>query len=183
MTFVAMPPSICVTLSTSRKTSPWISTSFGSSDASGASASDRAHDRVVAEPRPCRVRARPVEDELRVEVAEAAGLDRVVRRLEHHDEIGVETVALEEAGQRALAGGQLLAPEEEVAERRARARELDHHREPALHVGRAEADDPAVLDAARQVVLRGNGVVVPGEHDAARGRRERCRRRTPAPQA
>ena len=166
ITFVAIPPSICVTLSTSRKTRPSISTSCGSMDARR-EPRDGAHDRVVAEPRPRGVRARPTEHELRVEVAETSGLDRVVRRLEHHDEIGVEAVPLEEGRQRALACGQLLAPEVEVAERRARAREFEHHRDAALHVRRAEADDPSVLDPPGEVVLSRNGVVVAREHDAA----------------
>ena len=82
--------------------------------------------------------------------------------------LGVQPVPFEEPGQRALARRQLLAPEEEVAERNAGASELDHHREAALHVRRAEANDPAVVDPAGQVVLRGHGVVVPREHDLPR---------------
>ena len=41
--------------------------------------------------------------------------------------------------------------------------QLHHHGQRALHVHRAEAVDDAVLDAARDVVLRGNGVDVPGQ--------------------
>ena len=65
------------------------------------------------------------------------------------------------------------------------ARELDHDGEPALHVARAEPDHRAVVDPAREVALRRDGVRVPGEEDQRAGR---CasrrgatrRRRTPA---
>ena len=107
-----------------------------------------------------------MEHDPRVQVPQAAGLDRVVGGFEHHDEVGVEPVPLEEGRQRALARGQLLAAEEEVAERRVRAGELDHDRDTTLHVGGAEPDDPAVLDTAWEVLLRGHGVVMAGEHHA-----------------
>ena len=49
--------------------------------------------------------------------------------------------------------------------------ELEHHREAALHVARAESDDGAVLDPAGDVLLGRNGVVVAGEHDERRAPR------------
>ena len=173
-----------VTLSTSRKTSPSISTSCGSRRASGASASTA---RMIALS-PSHGRAEcalsPWKTSSRVQVAEAARLDRVVGRLEHDDELGVEPVPLEEAGQRALARGQLLAPEEEVAERRARrarARSSPRAR-PSCRVAPRPTTQPSSIRPG-QVVLRGHGVVVPREHDLRRDRTERCRRRTPARRA
>ena len=72
-------------------------------------------------------------------------------------------------GQRVLGRAELLAREEEQREVVGElgavgpAGELDHHREAALHVARAEADDRAVLDPAGQVALRRDGVGVAGE--------------------
>ena len=113
----------------------------------------------------------PFEDDARVEVAEAAELERVVGRLEadHERRLVDHRRRLEDAGQRVLVRPELLAREEEQAEVvgelgvRRPARELDHHGEPALHVGRAEPVDSAVLDPAGQVALRGTVSVWPGE--------------------
>ena len=99
-----------------------------------------AVDRVVGEPRARRVARDAVEAPGRVDVAEAARVDRVVGRLHHHHELGGERVAREQRRQRALGERQLLAAEEQRAERRAVAHELDHHRERALHVAGAEAE-------------------------------------------
>ena len=129
---------------------------------------ERERDRVHAEPRPRRVRGRALEDDARVEVAEAAELQRVVGRLEADHELRLvdEAGALEDAGQRVLGRAELLAREEEEREVVGElglgrpAGELDHHREPALHVARAEADDGTVLDPAGQVALGGDGVGV-----------------------
>ncbi len=43
------------------------------------------------------------------------------------------------------------------------AGELDHHGETALHVRRTETVDRALVDPARKIPLRGNGVGVPCE--------------------
>ena len=99
----------------------------------------------------------------RVDVAEAAGVDRVVGRLHHHDELGGERVALEQRRERAVGDGQLLAAEEQRAERRAVADELDHHRERALHVAGAEPDHAVAVAAPRPVALGGDGVEVAAE--------------------
>ena len=142
---------------------------------------DGVLDRVLPLPGPRRVRALALEDELGVQVAEAAHVERRVRGLEDDGELGLERVRArrEEGGKRALLLRQLLAWEEEErdvgGELRALlvepARELDHHREPALHVARAEAVDEAVLDRAGDVPLRGNRVQVAGEEDERRVRR------------
>ena len=65
--------------------------------------------------------------------------------------------------ERALGGGQLLAAEEQQVDVRARQRELDHHRERALHVARAEPVHALGVAPARQVALRRHGVEVAGE--------------------
>ena len=94
-------------------------------------------------------------------------------------------------GKRVLGRPELLAREEEEAEVVGEVRlrrppgELDHHREAALHVARAQADDGAVLDATGQVSLGGDGVRVPGEqHERltrALGEEQRSRRRRARP--
>ena len=116
----------------------------------------------------------PVEGPRRVDVAQAAGVDRVGRRLHDDHEVGVaqRRLALEQPGERALGDRQLLAPEEHVAEvdrrRRARQRQLDHHGERALHVGGAEPVDRVGVAPAGTVALRRDGVEVPGqEHERA----------------
>ena len=90
------------------------------------------------------------------------------------DQSGVEQLRapFEEGRERALLRTDLLAREEEEAEVEGEAgglggpaRELDHHREPALHVARAEPDDGAALAAAGHVVLRGHRVEVPRKDD------------------
>ncbi len=107
-----------------------------------------------------------------VHVAEAPRLDREVGGLEQDREVGRagELRALEEVGQRAELGGQLLLPEQEqrhvdrtgVGEREL-ADELDGDRNATLHVGRAAAVHGAVRDPARHVVLGRDGVVVADE--------------------
>ena len=82
ITFVAIPPWICVTLSTSRKSSPSITTSRGSSSSTSRSPSNASLTAFTPEPRPRRVGRAALEDDARVEVAEAAELERVVGRLE-----------------------------------------------------------------------------------------------------
>ena len=83
-----------------------------------------------------------------------------------------------------LLRAELLAREEEQAQVVGElglgrpARELDHHGEPALHVGRAEPVDRAVLDPAREVPLRGNGVRVAGEQHERPARALRVERAT-----
>ncbi len=103
--------------------------------------------------------ADPCVDQPCVQVAEAAGLDRVVGRLHHHDQLGLcnLTAFLEELRQRAFAGGELLASEEQVGEIKLRlgerSRQLDHHGEAALHIARTEPDHHAVLEHPWEVVL------------------------------
>jgi hypothetical protein len=113
------------------------------------------------------MRALAAKRQARVQVAEAARVDLVVGRLHHHHEVALEPVALEEPRQRRLPGRQLLAPEEEVTERGAGARELEHHRAAALHVRGSETDHEPVLDTSGQVALRRHRVEVAREHDAA----------------
>ena len=113
---------------------------------------ERLLDRVLGRPRPRRVAADAVEDDPRVQVAEAAGLDRVVGRLEQDREPASWTSAgaVEERRQRAELGRQLLLAERKQREVDLqldcalveRPRELEHHGEPALHVARAEPDAP-----------------------------------------
>ncbi len=135
-------------------------------------------ERAVGEPRTCRVSARPVEGEAGDDVAEAAGLDRQVGRLEHHREgrLVDETRALEERGEGVVLGRKLFAAEEKESDiagpgRRVQiTRELERDREPSLHVACSEPVHEAALDATRDVVLRRNRVVVGREHD------QRCAR-------
>ena len=116
-----------------------------------------------------------VEVEARVQVAETARLDGDVRGLEQDRERRLvhDARLVEERRERAELGRQLLLAEDEERQVDGRLdaaavelpRELEQHGEPALHVARAEADDRAVLDPARDVLLCGNGVVVAREHD------------------
>jgi hypothetical protein len=120
------------------------------------------------------VGALAAEDEHGVQVAQAARVDLGVGRLEHDDEVGVEHERRlgKDPREGALLRWELLADEEEEREiaaelrpARGPVRELDHDGEPALHVARPEAFDPAVLDPAGEVPLFGHGVEVPREQD------------------
>ena len=98
-----------------------------------------------------------------------------VGRLEQDRELRLvhDARVVEEVRERAELGRQLLLAEREQREVDLRldaalvelARELEHDREPALHVAGAEPDDGAVLDPAGHVLLRRHGVVVACEHD------------------
>jgi GTP-binding protein HflX len=126
-------------------------------------------DRIAARPRPGRVRALAVELDPGLQVSQAPGVEDRVRGLEHDGKLGArEHAARERRWERALLERDLLAREEDVAGRRLRARELEHHRDAAFHVARAEAVHGAVRDPSRQVLLRRNRVEVTGEGDRRR---------------
>ena len=173
MTLSATPPAICVTLRHLGEHQALDVDRLGRYPGEGEEPLDRGGDRVRPLPGTGRVGSRTVKRERRVEVAEAPGLNRVVRRLEDDGEIGLAQLRarLEHLRQGALVGRQLLPGEEEEADVQLPLgsgpveplRELEHDRETALHVGRAEADDPAVLDSPGQVVLGGDRVQMPGE--------------------
>ena len=196
MTFEAIPPWIRVALSTSTNVSPPTSTSSGGTATTGASPSTARSIALT----PCQGRAEWALSPWNVSVAlrlpRQPGVDRVVGRLEHDDKVGLEHERRlgEDAREGALLGRELLPHEEQKREvertwRAGRpAGQLDHHGDPALHVARAEADHPAVLDPPGDVVLGGHGVEVACEQDerrvrCARSRRgapRRCRRRAEA---
>ena len=147
---------------TSTNVRPESSTSRGGTGRTRARPSTARSIAFTPGPRARGVGALAVPDELGDEVPEAAGVERVVRRLEHDREVGLEHLrdGGEERRERALRLGELLAREEEKPEVEASgvpasssaARELDHHRDAALHVARPEAVDAAVLDPPRDVV-------------------------------
>ena len=185
MTLSAIPAWSRVTETTSRNSSPFTTAARGGKLEERHETADGALERAVGEPRPRGVPARAVERELGDDVAEAPGLDREVRRLEHDRERGL----VHELRSRRRAQGAGCARPAAPRDRRAEARrrsgrgagsssrdELDRDREPALHVARADAVHGAVRDAPRKVVLRRDGVVVGCEHDqrrpGRRGRRE-----------
>ena len=145
----------------------------------GRETGDRALDGVVGLPRPRGMAAPPREREARGEMPEAPCLQLAVRRLEHNREGGVVNGARagEQGGERVVLCRELLAPEEQqpdVVPPRLAVRELAHELErdgnASFHVARAQAVDGASRDPARQVVLRRNGVVVPGEDHERRRR-------------
>src|SRR5437763_188835 len=124
-------------------------------------------------PPPRRVGADSRKGGLRAQVADAADVELVVRRLEHDYEIGLSGLrtGLQELGHRAFLSRELLADEEEKAEvelglgGERPLGKLEHHGHAALHVARPEADDRIAFYQPRKVVLRGNGVEMAGEQD------------------
>ena len=74
-------------------------------------------DGVLTGPRPRRVRTDSPKGELRAQVADAADVELVVRRLEHDYELGLSGLrtGLQELGHRAFLSRELLADEEEKA--------------------------------------------------------------------
>ncbi len=140
---------------------------------------DRAMDRVVGEPWPRGVTGDAVERHSRREIADTAGLDRQVGRLEQQREVRLvdERCRVEEGGEGVVLRWKLLATEEEernVDASRLRGCELPYELErdgdAALHVARATPVNGAARDVAGHVVLCGDGVVVAGEHEERRSR-------------
>jgi GTP-binding protein HflX len=130
---------------------------------------DEGVDRVSPRPGARRVRALTFELDARLEVPETAGVEDRVRRLEHDGELRPgENAGGEHRRQRALLDCDLLAREEEVARRHPCPGELDHHRDAALHVARAETVHRSVVRAAREVALLRDGVEVAGQQDRSR---------------
>ncbi len=127
-------------------------------------------DRVAARPRPGRVRAFAVELDAGLQVSDAAGVEDRVRGLEHDGELcACEHAAREGSGKRTLLERDLLTREEDVARRHTRARELEHHRDAALHVACTEAVHGSAGDSSRKVLLRRHRVDVTGERDRRGG--------------
>jgi len=123
---------------------------------------DERVDRVPPRPRPGRVGALAVEVDPRLEVPEAAGVEDAVRRLEHDRELEpAEHAAREDGGERTLLERHFLAREEDVPGGEPRPRELEHHRDAALHVASAKAVHDAVVEPARDVPLRRHRVEMP----------------------
>jgi GTPase len=138
---------------------------------------DGVLDRVVGEPRSSRMAARAVEDELGVDVADAAGVHLSVGRLQQHRERGFvhEVGLLEQEGQRIPLGRQLLLAEQHQPDVEPRgadlpevAGELQRNCEATLHVARSEAMHGAVRDSAGNVALRRHRVVVADEQQQRR---------------
>ena len=96
-------------------------------------------------------------------------MDGIGGRLQHDRQVrAVETgLAGEQRLQRALGGGHLLAPEEDIADvdsgLELRERQLEHHCDAALHVAGAETLDAPVHATAGPVALSGDGVEMAGE--------------------
>jgi GTPase len=138
---------------------------------------DRVLDRVVRQPRPAGVPARPPKGEHRREVTEASNVHLAVGRLEQDREPGLVHGARagEEGRERIVLGRELLAAEEEKRDVAGPglfvceiADELERDSEAALHVACSEPAHGPVRDAPRQVVLGRDRVVVAGEDDEGR---------------
>jgi GTPase len=131
---------------------------------------DECMDRVAPRPRPGGMRALPVEVEASLQVADTAGMQDRVGRLEHDGQLGAgEHAAREHGRQRALLERHLLAREEDVTRRRLSPGELEHHRDSALHVARPKAVHRTVGHPAGKVLLRRHGVDVAREGNRRRG--------------
>ena len=150
----------------------------------------REVDGAAPEPRPRGVSGDPFEPRGRDDVAEAAYIDDVVGRLEHHDELRLAELGKlgEQPRDRAERDRQLLAREEQKRDRNSGRQngrcgtgglratgpaqplgEFEHDRDAALHVAGAEAGDHAVSELRRQVALRRDGVDVAPEQEAGAG--------------
>ena len=168
-----MPPWICVTDTTSRKTRPSTSTSRGSASQHVLQPVERERDRVDAEPRSRRMRGAALEDDPRVQVAEATELQRVVGGLQTDHELRLVDEAASARRRRAAGSRPGRAP---LAGRRAaQGRRRARPRPPSARARssrrgrpscpRRRARDPAVLDPAREVSLGRNGVGVARQQD------------------
>jgi GTPase len=127
-------------------------------------------NRIAAGPRPRRVSALADERNASLQVAQAAGVEDPVRRLEHDRKLhACEHSSGEDTGQRALVDRDFLTREEDVATGYAVARELEHHGHATLHVACAEPVHGTVGDRTWNVLLGGNRVDVTGQDNRRRG--------------
>ena len=115
-----------------------------------------------------------MEGQSRDDVAQAAGVHDAIGRLEQYRKRRLvhELGAHQKGWERIVLDGQLLAPEDHERDIGGSSRvlgevphELERDRDAALHVARTEPMNRAIVDPARDVVLRRDGVVVPGEDD------------------
>ena len=121
-------------------------------------------NRVSAGPRPRGMGALAVKLHARLQVSQAAGVEDRVGRLEHDGELhAAEHAAREDTRQWALVDRNLLAGEEDEPPGCAVARELEHHRDAALHVARAQPVNGVAVDPAGDVPLGGHRVDMPRE--------------------
>ena len=169
-----MPPSRRVTETTSKNGRPAIDRLAALVGGNAGKPVDRPVDRVVGEPRSCRVAADPVERHAGGERSHAPCLHGQVGRLEQDREIGLvdERARVEERRQRVVARRELLPAEQEQRDvdgpglgSREVAHELERDGDAALHVARAASVHRAVGDPAGNVVLGRHGVVVAREHE------------------
>ena len=119
------------------------------------------------------MRRSPFEDDARVQISEAAELERVVGRLEAHDERRLvdERHRLEDARERVLGRAELLAREEQhrevVRERRPaaaqRASSIMTARPPFMSLAPSPTTEPSG-EAARQVAWAGTVSVWPASN-------------------
>ncbi len=120
--------------------------------------------------------------ELGVDRALAARFDPPPGRLEQDRQVAGDEIRTlgEQPTQPVVLVGDFFAVVEaqrHVAARRVASvgRELQQHREPALHVGGAETVHRVAVPAGRRVAIRGHGVEVAAEHDPFRRAAVRAR--------
>ena len=160
-----------VTDATSENVRPSKTCSSRSSSASAAIPRAARVDRVVGVPRPRGVPGAPVERPGRVDVAQAAGVQLVGGRLHHHDELGVEPLALEQ--RRRARCRRAAAPRGRRTGSRTARRRSASSTITASAPFMSLAPSPCTRSPSRrpgQVVLRGHRVEMSGEQDrGARG--------------
>ncbi len=132
-------------------------------------AREQGMNRVAARPRPGRVRALAVKLDSCLQVPETTGVEGRVGWLEHDGKLGAgQDAACEHGRQRALLEGHFLTREKHVARGSGSTSELEHDRDAALHVARAEAVYRVAGEPAGEVPLRRHRVDVAGQNNRRR---------------
>ena len=137
---------------------------------------------AVALPRPRAVRRAPVEDEIGVDDADAAGMHVAARGLadEREGRAAEQARSGEHGVDAVLAVRALLAVVEDAHDGSAVARAVLEHgqdrRVPALHVGRTAADHARALEPRRVPLPGRHGVEMADERDGVADARRRARR-------
>ncbi len=145
---------------------------------------DSACDCIVGVPRSRRVPAASVERQTRHDVSETACVYAPVSGFEqdHHGGFPNRPGGSKKRRKWVVLHRELLSPEEQKRDvegpgraLREIADELERDGDSALHVARSYPVNSVVIEAAGEIALRGDGVVVAGEHDERSSRAPRWR--------
>ena len=129
---------------------------------------------IAAHPGPSGVSANTLQLHAHTQRSLATGFDASIGRFTENGNVANEKVgtSVEEFAQSTFRTGDFFTGVEdkcEIDDRFGeRGRKLKHYGEPALHVGRADAEESATFNASGCIVGRRNGVGMASKHNAVK---------------